>query len=73
MGIGALTSIGQYLQARNQSIHTPDIYAGNPYEIAALQEQAKLRVNPYEAIKRVYDQDRVNRYEINRAGGLSGA
>ena len=73
MGIGALTSIGQYLQARNQSIHTPDIYAGNPYERAALQEQAKLRVNPYEAIKRVYDQDRVNRYEINRAGGLSGA
>lgn len=73
MGIGALTSIGQYLQARNQSIHTPDIYAGNPYERAALQEQAKLRVNPYETIKRVYDQDRVNRYEINRAGGLSGA
>lgn len=73
MGIGALTSIGQYLQARNQSIHTPDIYAGNPYERTALQEQAKLRVNPYEAIKRVYDQDRVNRYEINRAGGLSGA
>ena len=73
MGIGALTSIGQYLQARNQSIHTPDIYAGNPYERAALQEQAKLRINPYEAIKRVYDQDRVNRYEINRAGGLSGA
>lgn len=73
MGIGALTSIGQYLQARNQSIHTPDIYAGNPYERAALQEQSKLRVNPYEAIKRVYDQDRVNRYEINRAGGLSGA
>lgn len=73
MGIGMLTSVGQYFNAKNQSIHTPDIYAGNPYEQAALNEQAKLRVNPYRAIQRIYDQDSMNRYNINRAGGLSGA
>nr|DAJ78170.1 MAG TPA: hypothetical protein [Caudoviricetes sp.] len=32
MGIGMLSSVGQYFHAKNQSIHTPDIYAGNPYE-----------------------------------------
>lgn len=73
MGIGMLTSVGQYFNAKNQSIHTPDIYAGNPYEQAALNEMAKLRVNPYRAIQRIYDQDSMNRYNINRAGGLSGA
>lgn len=73
MGIGMLTSVGQYLNAKNQSIHTPDIYAGNPYEQAALNEMAKLRVNPYRAIQKIYDQDSMNRYNINRAGGLSGA
>lgn len=73
MGIGMLSSVGQYFNAKNQSIHTPDIYAGNPYERAALNEQAKLRVNPYRAIQRIYDQDSMNRYNINRAGGLSGA
>lgn len=73
MGIGMLSSIGQYFHVKNQPIHTPDIYAGNPYEQAALNEQAKLRVNPYRAIQRIYDQDSMNRYNINRAGGLSGA
>ena len=34
---------------------------------------AKLRVNPYRAIQKIYDQDSMNRYNINRAGGLSGA
>lgn len=73
MGIGMLSSVGQYFNAKNQSIHTPNIYAGNPYEQAALNEMAKLRVNPYRAIQRIYDQDSMNRYNINRAGGLSGA
>jgi hypothetical protein len=34
---------------------------------------AKLRVNPYRAIQKIYDQESMNRYNINRAGGLSGA
>lgn len=73
MGIGMLTSLGQYFDAKGQKIHTPDIYAGNPYETAALAEMSKLNVNPYKAIQDVYKQDRVNRYAINRAGGLSGS
>ena len=73
MGIGMMASLGQYFQAKKQGIRTPDIYAANPYEQAALQEQAKLRINPYNAIQKVYDQDNLNRYMINRAGGLSGA
>lgn len=73
MGIGMMASLGQYFQAKKQGIRTPDIYAANPYEQAALQEQAKLKVNPYNAIQKVYDQDNLNRYMINRAGGLSGA
>jgi len=55
MGIGMMASLGQYFQAKKQGIHTPDIYAANPYEQAALQEQAKLRINPYNAIQKVYD------------------
>ena len=73
MGIGMLSSVGQYFHAKNQPIHTPDIYAGNQYEQAALNEMAKLRVNHYRAIQKIYDQDSMNRYNINRAGGLSGA
>lgn len=73
MGIGMLSSIGQYFNAKNQSIHTPDVYAGNPYEQAALNEMAKLRVNPYRAIQAVNQQAAQDRYNINRAGGLSGA
>ena len=73
MGIGMLTSVGQYFNAKNQSIHTPDIYAGNPYEQTALNEMAKLRVNPYRAIQAVNQQAAQDRYNINRAGGLSGA
>lgn len=73
MGVGMLTSLGQYMQAKNQSIHTPDIYAGNPYETAGLQELAKIRVNPYKALSDIYKQEAYNRYNINRAGGLSGA
>ena len=73
MGLGALASISQYLQAKNQAIHTPDIYTGNPYEAAALEQMAKLRVDPYRAIQAVNQQAAQDRYNINRAGGLSGA
>ena len=73
MGIGAITSVGQYMSAKNQDINTPDVYAGNPYERAALQQLASVRVNPYEAINAVYKQSGRNRYSINRAGGLSGS
>ena len=73
MGIGALTSLGQYFQAKNQDIKTPDIYAANPYENTALSQLARLRSNPYPILRQIQDADSRNRYAINRAGGLSGA
>ena len=73
MGLGMVTSLGQYLQANKQDINTPDIYAGNPYENTALAQLARIRQNPYPILRDVYDADRRNRYAINRAGGLSGA
>lgn len=73
MGIGALTSLGQYFQAKNQDIKTPDIYAANPYENTALSQLARLRSNPYPILRQIQDSDSRNRYAINRAGGLSGA
>lgn len=58
---------------RNQKVHTPDIYAGNPYERIALNTLADLRINPYAIIRELRDSERRNAYTISRAGGLSGA
>ena len=71
--IGSAASLGQYFQAKNQDIHTPDIYAQNPYEGAALNTLASLRYNPYQVTKAIQEQNAKNMYAINRAGGLSGA
>lgn len=58
---------------RNQKVHTPDIYAGNPYERTALNTLAGLRINPYAITRELRDSERRNAYAISRAGGLSGA
>lgn len=58
---------------RNQKVHTPDIYAGNPYERTALNTLADLRINPYAITRESRDSERRNAYAISRAGGLSGA
>lgn len=58
---------------RNQKVHTPDIYAGNPYERTALNTLADLRINPYAITRELRDSERRNAYAISRAGGLSGA
>lgn len=73
MGIGALTSLGQYFQAKNQDIHTPNIYAPNPYENEALTKLGSIKYDPYNQIRSIYDIDRQNRYFINQAGGQLGA
>jgi len=54
-GLGAISSIYQMMDAKNQKIHTPDIYAGNPYENAALTTMAGLRVSPYKALEKIYE------------------
>lgn len=72
-GIGAISSIYQMMQAKNQKVHAPDIYAGNPYENAALTTMAGLRVSPYKALEKIYENQNRQNYLINRSGGLSGA
>ena len=72
-GIGMLESLNQMLDAKNQSIRTPDIYAENPYTSTALATLAGLRSNPYPILRQIYDNDARSRYFINRSGGLSGA
>lgn len=73
MGIGMLSSLGQYFQAKNQDIHTPNIYAPNPYENEALTKLGSIKYDPYNQIRSIYDIDRQNRYFINQAGGQLGA
>lgn len=72
-GLGSVASIYQTLSARNQNLHMPDIYAGNPYENAALTTMAGLRVSPYKALEKIYENQNRQNYLINRSGGLSGA
>ena len=72
-GIGMLESLNQMLDAKNQSIRTPDIYAENPYTNTALATLAGLKSNPYPILRQIYDNDARSRYFINRSGGLSGA
>ena len=72
-GIGMIASIGQYLNAKNQSISKPNTFVANPYEGAALQTLAGLRTNKSQIAKEIRDNERRNAYAISRAGGLSGA
>jgi hypothetical protein len=51
----------------------PDIYAGNPYETAALNVLAGNRINEYPITNKMRDAEFRNRYSINRAGGLTGS
>ena len=67
------SSIAQYLDAANSDVYKPDIYATNPYENAALENLAKIRIDPYAIATQMRDAERRGRYAINRAGGLSGA
>lgn len=70
--IGGLASAYQYFDAANQDIRVPDVYAGNPYASAALQDMAKIKINPYSTMRQMYDSERRNKYAMSRTGGLTG-
>ena len=70
--IGGLASAYQYFDAANQDIRTPDVYAGNPYASAALQDMASIKINPYSTMRQMYDSERRNKYGLSRTGGLTG-
>lgn len=71
--LGMLGSYSQWRDASKQDIKTPDIYAPNPYEGAALRELGSLRQNPYPIMQQLTDAERRGNYAINNSGGLSGA
>lgn len=70
-GTGALLSLGQYFQAKNQRPNGSDIYAGNPYEQAALNQMDSFRINPYVIARANADAERRAAYQIGNTGGLT--
>ena len=71
-GTGALLSLGQYFQAKNQRPKGSDIYAGNPYEQAALNQMDSFRINPYAIARANADAERRAAYQVGNIGGLTG-
>lgn len=72
-GLGIAASIGQYVNARNQKLNNPNVYAANPYEQQALTTLAGLRDNPYNQLRAMQDVEARNRYAISQSGGLTGS
>lgn len=70
-GTGALLSLGQYFQAKNQRPKGSDTYAGNPYEQAALNQMDSFRINPYVIARANADAERRAAYQIGNTGGLT--
>lgn len=70
-GTGALLSLGQYFQAKNQRPKGSDIYAGNPYEQAALNQMDSFRINPYAIARANADAERRAAYQVSNIGGLT--
>lgn len=70
-GTGALLSLGQYFQAKNQRPKGSDVYAGNPYEQAALNQMDSFRINPYVIARANADAERRTAYQIANTGGLT--
>lgn len=70
-GTGALLSLGQYFQAKNQRPKGSDIYASNPYEQAALNQMDSFRINPYAIARANADAERRAAYQVGNIGGLT--
>ena len=72
-GLGVATGLGQLFSSAFQRVKKPNTYVSNPYANAALTGLAGLNINPYPMMQQMRDQENRNLYQINRAGGLSGA
>lgn len=70
---GGLMSLAQYNQAKNSTPYRPNIYAENPYEKAALNKLASLKINSYPIIQEMRNAQRAANLATSRSGGLSGA
>lgn len=71
--LGAIASLGQYLDARQNRPYLPNTYAVNPYEGEALSTLAGLRINPYPVMQQLRNAEARTNRAISSAGGLSGA
>lgn len=71
--IGAGLSMKQYYDAKDQPLHSPNIYAENQYEQRALNTLAGLHINGYPILQQLRDAETRQNYALNNSGGLSGA
>lgn len=71
--MGGLMSLAQYNQAKNSTPYRPNIYAENPYEKAALNTLASLKINQYPIIQEMRNAQRTANIATSRSGGLSAA
>lgn len=71
--MGGLMSLAQYNQAKNSTPYRPNIYAENPYEKAALDKLASLKINSYPIIQEMRNAQRTANLATSRSGGLSAA
>lgn len=71
--IGAGLSLKQYYDAKDQPLHSPDIYTENPYEQKSLNTLAGIRMNAYPIINQLRDAETRSNYALNNSGGLTGA
>lgn len=72
-GLGTLAGVGQYINARNQKLNSPDVYAPNQYERQGLTTLAGLRDNPYNQLRAMQDVEARNRFAMSQSGGLTGS
>lgn len=69
--LGTAIGLGQYLDAKGQSVYRPNTYAANPYETEGLSTLAELRTNPYPTLNQLREAEARQNAAINQSGGLS--
>lgn len=70
---GLTAGLGQLGYWAGNKIRYNNTYAENPYQQVALNGLNQLRQNPYPAIRAAYDAESRNTYNMQNAGGLTGA
>lgn len=70
---GLAAGLGQFGHWAGNKIRYNNTYAENPYQQTALNGLNQLRQNPYPAIRAAYDAESRNAYNMQNAGGLTGA
>lgn len=70
---GLTAGLGQFGHWAGNKIRYNNTYAENPYQQIGLNGLNQLRQNPYPAIRAAYDAESRNAYNMQNAGGLTGA